>query len=457
MIRTLAIGSEELQVTTGVGVGVGVGEASGGFRAPDPTSDLLARSLDDPHGASVLRELAAADPRVHDPSSLDDDDLLHALQGMAFHRGISIARRRGWVLSTFGDEPEDGAPAQGFVSKAYELLLRVVCEVTSFALPRAQIAVFDDQDRSVYAGQVGSDGEATVDVGVPGNYRAVVLPPRVPAARLILLGADGAPLPVTEIEVEDSLGDKQTLTTSDDGQVQLGDAASGIAKVKVGNEKKVRVYLHPRHGESVAVHFPKLFAPRPADPYAHEIEPEGAKDPPPPDPKPPPAPTGGSSAANTPVTPPPDPAIDALNLAAEADHAARVLKQKTPGVVFTSGRRSVKDQVHAMAVNVAAEIAKSGKSDWIQVTYVKDSSHKKLQQWIDDHPDAKTTDAIAAGLEDTVDAMTEAEKLTLSKHITGRAFDIEPGTAKEEDVQALPGLKQFLKKEGTLVRWHCQF
>jgi hypothetical protein len=57
--------------------------------------------------------------------------------------------------------------------------------------------------------------------------------------------------------------------------------------------------------------------------------------------------------------------------------------------------------------------------------------------------------------------MAEADLLKISRHSTGRAFDIRPVTenaaAIEADIRALPGLQKFLDREGGHVRWHAQF
>jgi len=57
--------------------------------------------------------------------------------------------------------------------------------------------------------------------------------------------------------------------------------------------------------------------------------------------------------------------------------------------------------------------------------------------------------------------MPETELLRISRHLTGRAFDIRPVTqnaaAIENDIRSLPGLQKFLEKEGGHVRWHAQF
>jgi hypothetical protein len=146
--------------------------------------------------------------------------------------------------------------------------------------------------------------------------------------------------------------------------------------------------------------------------------------------------------------------IEELKLEPTADNAARLLQQKHPNIQFTSGRRDVPQQAHAMASNVVS----LNDRQWIGKTYLAGA---KLQQWVDDHPDAVTVDQITAGLQDTMNAMAEADLLKISRHLTGRAFDIRPVTQDAEaikaDIRALPGLQKFLEQEGGHIRWHAQF
>ncbi|MDQ1708220.1 MAG: hypothetical protein QOJ88_1431 [Pyrinomonadaceae bacterium] len=144
--------------------------------------------------------------------------------------------------------------------------------------------------------------------------------------------------------------------------------------------------------------------------------------------------------------------IDELQLAPIAKNAATILHAKYPQLEFTSGRRSIFQQAHAMANNVVLN------RKWIGQTYLAGA---KLQQWVDQHPEARTVDAVTAGLEKTMKAMPETEVTKISRHLTGRAFDVRPVTANaaaiKADILKLPGLHKFLEKEGGLVRWHAQF
>ena len=146
--------------------------------------------------------------------------------------------------------------------------------------------------------------------------------------------------------------------------------------------------------------------------------------------------------------------IEELKLEPVAERAAKLLLQKHPNIQFTSGRRDVPQQAHAMASNIVSLQDRQ----WIGKTYLAGA---KLQKWVDDHPSAVTVDQITAGLQETMKAMPEAELLKISRHLTGRAFDIRPVTHNAEaikaDIRALPGLQKFLEKEGGHIRWHVQF
>ncbi|HMA35215.1 MAG TPA: hypothetical protein VKY74_12165 [Chloroflexia bacterium] len=146
--------------------------------------------------------------------------------------------------------------------------------------------------------------------------------------------------------------------------------------------------------------------------------------------------------------------IDALDLAATAKAGAQALKKAHPGITFTSGRRDVASQTHAMASNIVS----SKNRNWIADTY---AAAPKLQKWVDDNPKATTVDEIATGLETTMNAMSDDERGKVSKHLSGEAFDVQPQTTDADKIKAtikgLTGLSKFLEKEGGLVRWHAQF
>ena len=144
--------------------------------------------------------------------------------------------------------------------------------------------------------------------------------------------------------------------------------------------------------------------------------------------------------------------IEEMDLTPIAENAARILFAKHPTLEFTSGRRSKFQQAHAMANNVVKN------RKWIGQTYLAGA---KLQRWVDTHPQAKTVDAITAGLAEVIQGMADEECNKISRHLTGRAFDVRPVTVNaakiKADIRALPGLHKFLDKEGGLIRWHAQF
>ena len=146
--------------------------------------------------------------------------------------------------------------------------------------------------------------------------------------------------------------------------------------------------------------------------------------------------------------------IDELQLEPIADQGARLLLQKHPNLEFTSARRTIAQQAHAMAANIVSLHDRQ----FIGRTYLAGAN---LQQWVDAHPDAISVDAITAGLLEVMNAMAEVDVLKISRHLTGRAFDVRPvmqnAEAIKADIRALPGLNKFLEKEAGHVRWHAQF
>jgi len=152
-----------------------------------------------------------------------------------------------------------------------------------------------------------------------------------------------------------------------------------------------------------------------------------------------------------------DKALEDLELSNTAKKAAKELKKAFPEVVFTSGKRDTAGQASAMAEN----IVKSANRNWIKETYAASTATTKLQKWVDENEKATTKDAIAEGLEKTMDAMTESERRLISKHLTGDAFDVQPVDKDAEKIKEamkkLPGVTKFFEKEGDLVRWHAQF
>src|SRR5207244_8248796 len=140
----------------------------------------------------------------------------------------------------------------------------------------------------------------------------------------------------------------------------------------------------------------------------------------------------------------------ALGLEADVAQTALQRKLRAPGVVFTSGRRTVGQQARAMAGNVTKN------RNWIAETYRPSEAITLLQQWVDDHPEAETREAIADGLEAVMSALPPEQCLRISRHLVGRAFDVRPGSCSESEIEALEP-RQFLTMEGGLVIWHAGF
>jgi hypothetical protein len=148
--------------------------------------------------------------------------------------------------------------------------------------------------------------------------------------------------------------------------------------------------------------------------------------------------------------------IESLKLSPKAKKAAEQLLKEYPDIVFTSGRRDLAGQAHAMAGNVVK------KRDWIEKTYASNDASKACQKWVDDHPEAKTQKQIAAGLLATFKQLGPKAG-QISRHLTGDAFDVQPVKDKDnaeaikKSIKALPGVKQFLDHEGGLEIWHVGF
>ena len=148
--------------------------------------------------------------------------------------------------------------------------------------------------------------------------------------------------------------------------------------------------------------------------------------------------------------------IESLNLSPKAKKAAEQLQKEFPEIMFTSGRRDLAQQAHAMAGNVVK------KRDWIKNTYKANDASKACQKWVDTHPDATMQQDIAAGLLETLNSLGPKAG-QISRHLTGDAFDILPikDSKKAEEVKAaikeLPDMKQFLDHEGGLEIWHVGF
>jgi hypothetical protein len=144
--------------------------------------------------------------------------------------------------------------------------------------------------------------------------------------------------------------------------------------------------------------------------------------------------------------------IKALDLEPQAEQAAVSLRQASPGVIFTSGRRSLADQARAMASNVVG----GGGKNWVTNTYAHSAVRDAIQAWINKNwSQVKSNrEAVATGILQILNANVPAS-YSFSRHLTGLAFDVQPGSTTEKAINALHG--HFIKNEGGLVRWHIDF
>ena len=89
---------------------------------------------------------------------------------------------------------------------------------------------------------------------------------------------------------------------------------------------------------------------------------------------------------------------------------------------------------------------------------------------VDEHPAVKDKAGLQLGLMQVLDKFTDEELGQLSKHFTGRAFDLKPllnkdGSYTAAGTKLVADLREvvakyggtLLEREGGLPRLHCQF
>lgn len=153
----------------------------------------------------------------------------------------------------------------------------------------------------------------------------------------------------------------------------------------------------------------------------------------------------------------PDPQIDMLNLSPQTAELAYQIKDVTPSVSFTSGRRDIAKQASAMAANVLRS------RQFIKNTYKASTLRDKLQAWVDANPGAITQAAVLNGLMSVFNAADPASVADFSKHLAGDAFDVQPvnGALGNQIYNSLNQLQtqgkgKFISNEGGLRRWHFE-
>ena len=154
--------------------------------------------------------------------------------------------------------------------------------------------------------------------------------------------------------------------------------------------------------------------------------------------------------------------IAQMKLSPNARKGAEWVKDRHPSIVFTSGRRDPKDQARVMAQNVA--IYGIG---WLFATYKMTPALKTLNAWVEANPTVKEPKLIAEGFYNCLLACHSGDLYTLSKHLTGDAWDAQwPADEAEAericaDIQAnMPAEYQMTKlitREGALRVIHVQF
>lgn len=154
--------------------------------------------------------------------------------------------------------------------------------------------------------------------------------------------------------------------------------------------------------------------------------------------------------------------IAQMKLSPNARKGAEWVKARHPQVVFTSGRRDVRDQARVMAKNVT----KYGRG-WLLATYKPTAILKTLNGWIEQHPAVAEAKVMADGFYECLLACHSGELSTLSRHLTGDAWDAQWPASDEEgerictDIEMnMPSdfqMMKVIKREGALRVIHVQF
>lgn len=144
--------------------------------------------------------------------------------------------------------------------------------------------------------------------------------------------------------------------------------------------------------------------------------------------------------------------IDELNLAPLMRMRAEELLTKFPEVRFTSGRRTLHEQAHAMAVNYMQD------PQFIIRTYVRAA---ELMSAIQEANVKGSVDSLTEVIYDTLQA---APGLVKGPHLDGHAVDLRPmefankptpiGQQVIDWIKMCPDTTDFRDREGGLIRWH---
>ena len=146
-----------------------------------------------------------------------------------------------------------------------------------------------------------------------------------------------------------------------------------------------------------------------------------------------------------------------LGLVGDALAAATELREAFPGAVLVSGKRTIEEQAEAMAENIVAD------RNYVKQTHLPSNASRVCQLWVDSHPSITDLEGVRKGMLLVLRLMNDADLSSLSRHLTGDAFDVRPvgGIVGDRIKAFLVALAakyggRFLDREGSLVRWHWQ-
>ena len=142
-------------------------------------------------------------------------------------------------------------------------------------------------------------------------------------------------------------------------------------------------------------------------------------------------------------------------LRGEALEVALAFHEKFPPAVFSRGIRTLRTPCRDMAGNVHLNRM------WILETYKASKPALAAHAWVMANKHVRAVGDIADGLEFVLRTFTPEELESLSRHMTGDAFDLKPRsvTGAMRDWLAEEAKKRgalFLDREGGLVRYHWQ-
>ena len=145
-----------------------------------------------------------------------------------------------------------------------------------------------------------------------------------------------------------------------------------------------------------------------------------------------------------------------MHLAPVMEMRARELELAFPGLItFTSGRRTVHEQAHAMAVN-----HKLDPYGYLMRQYIHASEFLDVLEQLPSS--RRTVDEIT---EVIYDILVARPYLVRSPHLDGNAVDLRPmedasgaptnqGVLVRKWIKDCPDTTDFRTREGALIRWH---